>query len=296
MAPDQVGRESRFLQTHFLPPEVEDVTELLDQATISDPNPSELTPSQLKRFLRERWTQNNRYFARECREREERNPFPGIDMNSGWNRARYELKRAFKSPAGGIEERVKIQEGFAQFSLFRQLDSLVLTELVCGGFDHVFVGAGRGRDKSVWSREPGSWWGARKREFPAGRGDLIWDIKETVKRIKRGIDLWRDKAIEMEMGGMKKRSYSVSADKDAEIDETIANETKVKMMVPRGKRIKTGSVKSEEVMSETWRAERRLQEKKAGRWTDGTLRMDRLWDGFYWADPKDMAWKSVIHL
>ena len=286
MALNQVGNEIGLLQSHSLPPEVEDVTELLDQATISDSDPSKFPPRQLRRFLHEIWTQNNPYLARECREREKRNPFPGINMNSGWNRARYKLETAFEYPVGGIEECVKLQEGFAQFSLFRQLDALVLTEVDCGGFDHVFAGAGR--DKSGWSREPGSWWGARKRVFPAGRGDLVQDIKATVKRIKRGINLWWEKAIEMEVEGKNlKRSYSVFTDKDAKVYDLVEDGTKVKISI---KRIKTGSRQSEEVMSEAWRAKRRLQEKKAGRWTDGTLRMNRLWDAFYWADPKDMAW------
>ncbi|KAE8444584.1 hypothetical protein EG329_014415 [Mollisiaceae sp. DMI_Dod_QoI] len=45
--------------------------------------------------------------------------------------------------------------------------------------------------------------------------------------------------------------------------------------------------KSEQVMSEAWRARRREQEKKAGRWTDGTMLMDRMWEEFYWVSDFD---------
>jgi hypothetical protein len=38
-------------------------------------------------------------------------------------------------------------------------------------------------------------------------------------------------------------------------------------------------------VSEQWRKRRREQEKKAGRWSDGTLRMDRMWGNFFWVLP-----------
>jgi hypothetical protein len=53
-------------------------------------------------------------------------------------------------------------------------------------------------------------------------------------------------------------------------------------------------------MSDEWRARRRSQEKKAGRWTDGTLRMDRMWDEFHWVlnndDPLDAVWDKKSEL
>lgn len=46
-------------------------------------------------------------------------------------------------------------------------------------------------------------------------------------------------------------------------------------------------------MGETWRAKRRVQEKKAGRWTDGTIGMDRMWDGFHWVLDED-NWRNQM--
>jgi hypothetical protein len=61
------------------------------------------------------------------------------------------------------------------------------------------------------------------------------------------------------------------------------------------KAFKRGSVK---VASDAWRVRRRAQEKKAGRWTDGTLRMNRLWDHFHWVlnvdDPLDAVWARPL--
>jgi hypothetical protein len=94
---------------------------------------------------------------------------------------------------------------------------------------------------------------------------------------------WREEAVETD-GGRRgsKRTWSQSAQE--------GKDEKNSMLVR--KKLKTQSKKSEEVMSEAWRARRRLQEKKAGWWTDGTVRMDRLWEGFYWVlnvdDPDDV--------
>ena len=47
-------------------------------------------------------------------------------------------------------------------------------------------------------------------------------------------------------------------------------------------------------MSDEWRAQRRIQEKKAGRWTDGTPRQNRMWEAFSWVldveDPRKNVW------
>jgi hypothetical protein len=51
-------------------------------------------------------------------------------------------------------------------------------------------------------------------------------------------------------------------------------------------------------MSDELRARRSIQEKKAGRWTDGSIRMDKLWHGFHWVLPdedwKNKAWRQLI--
>lgn len=60
------------------------------------------------------------------------------------------------------------------------------------------------------------------------------------------------------------------------------------------KRVKLPRKQSEQVMSEKWRARRRAQEMKAGRWTDGTYLMDKMWDEFHWVlnfdNPGDTVW------
>jgi hypothetical protein len=39
------------------------------------------------------------------------------------------------------------------------------------------------------------------------------------------------------------------------------------------------------VRSEEWRKRRGEQERNAGRWSDGTARMDQMWENFYWVLP-----------
>jgi hypothetical protein len=45
-------------------------------------------------------------------------------------------------------------------------------------------------------------------------------------------------------------------------------------------------------MSEKWRAKRREQERKAGRWTDGTVRQDQMWAAFHWVVDSDFLMTS----
>lgn len=71
------------------------------------------------------------------------------------------------------------------------------------------------------------------------------------------------------IGGSKRHMSTAKVEMNAERDR-------------RRKRVKPAKTKSEQVMSEEWRARRRTQEKKAGRWTDATLRMDRMWAEFHW--------------
>jgi hypothetical protein len=276
-------------------PSLEDITRLLHQMTVTERlwTLSEMTSSHIQRYLH-RLFRYDPYFMRECRERHETNPYPDIDLNIGWNRERYDLESYFLHRVGTVEERVKgweeqvkARDSLAQFSLTRQLDSLVLSEDVFASmFKHLFVGAGR--DKSGWSREPGSWWGARKRLFSAGCGDLAEIAKKTAKRIKQHLDLWKSETSKKDGEVSRaKRSHLVAADEsEAEWGSDMPSRP--------GKRSKDVRGKSEEVMSEAWRARRRLQEKKAGRWTDGTLRMDRMWIHYHWVlnvdDPRENTW------
>jgi hypothetical protein len=59
------------------------------------------------------------------------------------------------------------------------------------------------------------------------------------------------------------------------------------------KRGKSPHTRAEQVMSEEWRARRRFQETKAGRWTDGTYRMNRMWAEFHWVLNFDEPDKTI---
>ena len=268
-----------------------DITKLLDKSTLHQSKHSEMTSRQIRRILR-KWARRDHRFATECQQREATNPFPGIDLNVGWNRARCELEMHFDHLFGSVEERMRIKEDFTRFSFARQQDALLLKEDVCAGIERIFVGAARGI--SLWSRQPGSWWGARERLLTSRHGELFEDAQKMVESIKRGVNLWSEKTIDQRSGtSSMKRSLLASV-----IDspgETTTEETQSESLFVSSKRVKSGQGKSEEVMSEAWRARRRLQEKKAGRWTDGTLRMERLWLAFHWVcngeDPTAMAWR-----
>jgi hypothetical protein len=99
------------------------------------------------------------------------------------------------------------------------------------------------------------------------------------------VDIWREFSggIGSEVQKLKRKGL-MTVDETEELD----------VWLPARKKHEVARRKSEEVMSEAWRARRRLQEKNAGRWTDGTLRMNRLWEGFHWVlnvdGPEDAEW------
>ena len=71
-------------------------------------------------------------------------------------------------------------------------------------------------------------------------------------------------------------------------------------LVALAQKFKTAEKASVKLMSDEWKARRRLQEKKAGRWTDGTLRIHRMWDEFHWVlnldDPRYVHWGREAEL
>jgi hypothetical protein len=89
----------------------------------------------------------------------------------------------------------------------------------------------------------------------------------------RKVDTWREKA-----GGIGSEGRNLKREWLMPVDETEDE----RLSLHAGKKRRASHRKSEEVMSEAWRMRRRLQEKNAGRWMDGKLRMDRLWAGFHW--------------
>jgi hypothetical protein len=155
-----------------------------------------------------------------------------------------------------------------------------------GMFDKVFVGEGLGNHG--WARKPGSWWGQRKKVFDGIRGrNFLQEIDMRIEEIEDGLEKWKSehKRMLFAIGSLKRKANNAKSEVDIEGNS-------------RRKRVKLLKTKSEQVMSEEWRARRRMQEKKAGRWTDGTLRMDRMWAGFHWVlnedDPKDEVWPREV--
>jgi hypothetical protein len=94
--------------------------------------PSEITPEKLATELRH-WTLDRRFMS-DSEYRERHNPFPGLDLNAGNARERCEgLMHFAELPKwkgssvleGGPEERMRIEEGFARFSFWRYVISLL---------------------------------------------------------------------------------------------------------------------------------------------------------------------------
>jgi hypothetical protein len=250
------------------------------------------TPSSLRKALN--FWQHDREFLSNAEELEARNRFRGIDMNEGWNRAAASLWNfTVDAPSfvpydeGGPEIRMKITEMMNRFSLWSQLEPIEWhADELKGMFHKVFVGEGLGN--SGWARKPGSWWGQRKNLFDGHRGrTFLEEIDLWIEEIEDGRNKWRqeNKGMLFAIGSLKRKASTARFEVDVDNDS-------------RRKRVKMSKTKSEQIMSEEWRAKRRLQEKKAGRWTDGTLRMDRIWAGFHWVlntdDPKDETWPREI--
>jgi hypothetical protein len=211
------------------------------------------------------------------------NHFRSIDMNQGNNRESACLLNfmndlTWSAPhfEGGPEMRMKVRESLNKFSLWAQLEPIEWNaEELKRMFDVVFIGEGLGI--SGWTRKPGSWWAQRRKLFDGHRGrTFLEELDLWVEEIEDGWEKWRrrHKGKLFAIGSLKRKASSAKAQVYVEGNE-------------RRQRIKLPRTKSEQVMSEKWRAKRRLQEKKAGRWTDGTLIMDRVWAEFHWVLNED---------
>jgi len=189
-----------------------------------------------------------------------------------------------------VEDVKGINESLARWGGFRgQSEPWMLKGMgveVKGLFESIFVGVKM--ERGEWARRPGSWWGHRKRVVEGGRGRrFVEDMAEKAVEIKKKLGIWECEMREV-LGGKRGQKRKVSAALWKMLEE---NEGR------RPKRSKRNERQAEEVMSEKWRARRREQEKRAGRWTDGTLRMDRLWEQFHWVlnseDPMETKWERV---
>jgi hypothetical protein len=259
------------------------------------PRPTEpqLNQTMIMQKLRY-WTKDKPDFVNRCMEKDRRNPFSHLRMNEGWARARcqgelYFVEMSSQQPGevdGRLQERIRVRESLARFTFWEQLEPMVMDEgMTKGVFEKVFLGArqkgGRNADGYRWKRAPGAWWARRKRLFDGKRGKDFgeWVWLKTWK-IKDKVAIWAEEN-EWKEGSILKRKRGLLQRQSGNADDTEQHTG-----YP-SKRIRIGQTALKPI-DEKWRARRREQEKKAGRWTDGTLRMDRIWDGFHWVlDAKD---------
>ncbi|PQE12767.1 hypothetical protein CJF30_00002638 [Rutstroemia sp. NJR-2017a BBW] len=234
------------------------------------------------------WTKDKPDYVNRCMEKDRRNPFSHLRMNEGWARARcqgelYFVEMSSQQPGevdGRIQERIRVRESLARFTFWEQLEPMVMDAgMTKGVFGKVFLGAQqkgeRNADGYRWKRAPGAWWARRKRLFDGKKGKDFgeWVWLKTWK-IKDRVVIWAEEN-EWKVDNTLKRKRGLLQRQSRNADDTEQHTG-----YP-SKRIRVGQTALKPV-DEKWRARRREQEKKAGRWTDGTLRMDRLWDGFHW--------------
>jgi hypothetical protein len=276
--------------------DVNNLTDNLQSLALRRPaSPWVYSPAAVRKALRQ-W-QYDEQWMENAAQLEAKNRFRGVDLNYGWNRAtasliNYTDDAAWVAPyfEGGPEMRMKIMETLNRFSLWAQLEPIMLhADEAKGMFEMVFVGKGLGNSR--WARKPGSWWGSRKKLFDGHRGrSFLEELALLEEEIENGRRKWKreNKGKLFAIGTLKRKARSVKAKVDAEDGAWR-------------KRIKMPKTKSEQVMSEEWRTRRREQEKKAGRWTDGTFEMDRMWAEFHWVlnsdDPMhhlDQRWPQDV--
>ncbi|PQE11635.1 hypothetical protein CJF32_00004797 [Rutstroemia sp. NJR-2017a WRK4] len=261
------------------------------------PNAYRLAESLAKRTPRPTEPQLNQKMIMQklrCMEKDRRNPFSHLRMNEGWARARcqgelYFVEMSSQQPGevdGRIQERIRVRESLARFTFWEQLEPMVMDAgMTKGVFGKVFLGAqqksGRNADGYRWKRAPGAWWARRKRLFDGKKGKDFgeWVWLKTWK-IKDRVVIWAEEN-EWKVDNILKRKRGLLQRQSGNADDTEQHTGYPSKPI----RVAQTSLKP---IDEKWRARRREQEKKAGRWTDGTLRMDRLWDGFHWVlDAKD---------
>ncbi|CAL3962339.1 unnamed protein product [Diplocarpon coronariae] len=219
--------------------------------------------------------------------RERHNPFPNVDLNEGWNRALcdgmmwHHERTLYNNDGvlGSMEEVIQIRRGFGGFSLWAQREAMEFDEEEFAGengwgkaFDAVFKGEGLGR---CWARAPGA------RRAKAGlltccRGvNFLEEIEHYQCRITAQVQEWRERNEEWPVFQKARKSmkrkwkYQRGGWRASEDDG-------------RRKRVRYEGVELQKVLTKQWRARRIEQERRAGRWTDGTLRQYRLWAEFHW--------------
>lgn len=256
------------------------------------PGKLKIAPRMLKESLRD-WYQMPGFMAK-CRRDQELDPYPHLNMNEGWNRARCQgeqwhdaFSRPLQKPNNKMLDFMETQEQLMRFSWSEQVDSIVVDGgLAKGVFDRIFHGvdaekermAGRGQ-----KRTPGAWWARRKRHFydMKGRG-FTEEIYIKNCQIWDGVKAWAAAGVDERQGKLKRKLDAIE-----EMAAKMGDLRKTRVLYPPAKKNKARR-RIAQVMSEEWRSRRRAQEKKAGRWTDATPLQNQLWAEFYWVlDAKD---------
>ncbi len=297
---------------HYLAPTIT-ITDVDAHLRPSTPEPISTTDlwHTLKVFLEDpHWRAHSEY-------RERNNPFPFLDLNEGWNRARcdawmwHQEHASFRDDGSlSITEEMTVRQSFAKFSLWAQREAMEFDEeylLRNDGwakvFDMVFKGERLGM---CWARIPGSWGSPKPGLLTCCRGvNLVEEVDEWVYSIRLLVREWRkrnegwgkiQKARKNTKRKWKYQRLMWRDDGDKERlkrswggwmePEKIGNEG----VEPRMIKMKFRSGEPMKVMNEKQRARRREQERKAGRWLDGTARQDRMWAEFHWVLNYDSLW------
>ncbi|KAG4438169.1 hypothetical protein IFR05_006337 [Cadophora sp. M221] len=288
------------------------------RAHIRPSTPEPISPTTIINHLQDILQDQNWDYNYEARELT--NPFPKDDQNYGWTRASCSVKMYFSTEwtpfgfngtlDGSLEEMTHIKRSFARFSLWAQREAMEFDDEDLQGeqgwgkvFDVVFKGEGVG---ICWARTPGSWHAVKPGLLTCCRSVSFHDeVLDWTEGIRERVRAWRARN-----GGWRKMQVASSKTKFKSLWPGVQDEERFQRawlgwkesqsddgVEPRAKRRRLHRRDPDKIVSEKWRARRREQEKKAGRWLDGTLRQDRLWDQFHWVlnldDPSDNVWPRL---
>ncbi|KAH7417355.1 hypothetical protein BKA64DRAFT_718144 [Cadophora sp. MPI-SDFR-AT-0126] len=288
------------------------------RAHIRPSTPEPISPTTIKNRLQNLF--NDKDLTVDYAERERRNPFPHLDQNYGWNRALCAGKMYFSTDwtpfdddgtlSGGLEAMTYIKRRFAKFSLWAQREAMEFDEEDLRGengwgkvFDMVFKGEGVGL---CWARIPGSWHAVKPGLLTCCRSVSFYDeVLNWTEDIRERVRTWRAQNQEwrtLQALSSKRRFKALwPGDQDKERfrrdwlgRKDFSQHESHDDTEPGVKRIRIRRREPEKIATEEWRTRRREQEKKAGRWLDGTIRQDRMWAEFHWVlnpdDPREHVW------
>ncbi|KAI9053515.1 hypothetical protein LZ554_002470 [Drepanopeziza brunnea f. sp. 'monogermtubi'] len=243
--------------------------------------PMPVSPETL-RYVMQIWAQDTSWCA-EAAWREEYNPFPTIHLHEGWNLAR------------------------CQGILWHDDHTIYDGDGILGSMEHeVFAMLFKGEEglRKCWAREPGSWRAARADLLTCCRGvDFLADVEQWGASIQGRVQVWKESNegwwdVQEARKKTRRKLESESESRNQPSDWTRPDDEE-----ERRKRVRREGPAPVKVWSEGWRRRRREQEKKAGRWLDGTARQNRIWAEFYWVlnceDPRAIhciTWPSEYQL